>query len=145
MPIILSRISLYWFFQVLNGYTSVCMVFFVKSFHETMLANPVRAYQNLGFSPTAVEMLHNIIRGHGCALLAITVFLFKLGSGNNDSYLLIAITCGFTAYAHYCTLHHHLGSTVITNALGNMDALYQMICINIAVMVAATFAYYVGE
>ena len=62
----------FWTFQVINVPTAVGMFLFPRHFHQAMLKKPAAVYSALGFSPTAVAMLHNVLRGQGAALLAIS-------------------------------------------------------------------------
>jgi len=47
-----------------------------KQFHESLFKNPEAVYEKLGFSTIAVEMVHNIIRGQGAVLLAVSIFIW---------------------------------------------------------------------
>lgn len=114
----------------MNGATSLSMVI-----------NPKKAYSTLGFSHIAVGMLHNVIRGQGCALLAITVFLFVLGCGDANAFLLIAFTCRTAMFAHFCTFQHHQESAPVMKAIGSIDPLNCMIWLNFVITVGALFLY----
>lgn len=59
MQKILQQIA-FWSFQIINTLTGLLMSFFPKQFHESLFNNPQAVYANLGFSPVALEMLHNV-------------------------------------------------------------------------------------
>lgn len=133
----------FWVFQVLNGLTSLAMAWTPATFHESLLPKPPqRTYQLLGFSPTAVEMVHNNIRGHGCALMTISVYLAIQGPDERLSYLLIGLTCLFAFISHSCTGIHHLGSPTVIAAVGSIKPLYNMLAVNAVVCVAAMYKYW---
>lgn len=136
--------AVFWLFQVLNGLTAIALSTVPKRFHETMIEDPERAYGRLGFSPTALEMLHNVLRGQGAALLAITVFLFYVGPSARQSYLLIGIACGLTLVAHVETLRHHRNSAVVRTAIKSLSAMYVMIAINLILSGAAFWVFFAG-
>jgi hypothetical protein len=128
----------YWFFQIVNGFTSLALVINPKKFHESTFKEPDRVYFAVGFSVTAREMLHNVLRGQGAALLSITMFLFYLGPNESKSMLLIAITCFLAAYTHIQTYRHHLASALVREALGDsLKSIYFLIGINLVVGSAA--------
>lgn len=81
--------AVFWVFQIINFSTALSMFLVPRRFHEAMLRQPQEFYARLGFSDTAVEMLHNVVRGQGAALLAISCALFYMGAGTPGSFLLI--------------------------------------------------------
>ena len=80
------RGAAFWVFQIINVATALGMFVAPRRFHESMLEHPQEVYAKLGFSGAAVEMLHNVIRGQGAALLAISCALFYLGSGARRAF-----------------------------------------------------------
>lgn len=132
----------YWLFQLLNFPAAVCLVLVPRVSHESLFADPQRAYEALGFSPTAQEMLHNVLRGQGGALLAISIFLFYIGSKRKEGFLLIALTCLGTLSAHIATLIQHTQSTSVMAAIGSVMPLYVMIAINGIIGVACLVCWY---
>lgn len=134
---------LFWAFQVINGLTALSMFLAPKTFHESMLKEPAKIYAKLGFSETAVEMLHNVIRGQGAALLAISAYLFALGSDERSAYLLIALACGLSLCAHIATARHHAKSPLVMEAIGSLGAMYPILAINTTFALLAS-AIYVG-
>jgi hypothetical protein len=94
-----------------------------RRFHEAMLKQPAAVYSALGFSPTAVAMLHNMLRGQGAALLAISGGVCYLRPAHPGSFLLIALTCGLSLIAHGCIGLHHRKSAQVRAALGDIKAL----------------------
>jgi hypothetical protein len=106
-----------------------------------MIKNPKQAYARLGFSPTAIEMLHNVIRGQGAALLAISGMLFYLGPKTQASYLLVALTCGLSLIAHILAARHHLRSGIVMEALGNITPIYPIIGINLVLGIMAVWLF----
>ena len=123
----------FWVFQLINAPSALGLVLAPKRVHESMFADPPRAYEILGFSPTAVEMVHNVLRGQGAALLAISAYLFAIGPDDPGASLLIALTCGLSAVAHALTLRQHLGDARVREAIGSLGSLYGMIATNLAV------------
>ena len=132
---------LFWAFQLINGLTALSMFFAPKKFHESMLKDPKTIYAKLGFSETAVEMLHNVIRGQGAALLAITIYLFVLGSGERSAYLLIALACALSLVAHIATTRHHAKSALVMDAIGSLGAMIPILAINAVVAALAAVIY----
>jgi len=128
-------------FQVINGFGSLGLVLDPKGTHERLLKNPQKAYQVLGFSETALEMLHNVLRGQGAALLGITASLAAMGTKNRDSYGLIASTCLFSAAANFFTAWHHRKSSVVMSVVDELTSLYGLIALNAAVGGAALACY----
>ena len=116
-----------------------------RGFHESLFRNPQRVYQQLGFSDVAVEMLHNVIRGQGAALLAVSIFLWVAGSRQRSSYLLIALTCLLSVFAHLMTLQHHLNSPLVMEAIGGAGSLYVAISITSVSGVLAGATYFTWQ
>ncbi len=133
--------GVFWAFQLINLLSSLAMFLAPRRFHESLLKDPARAYAQLGFSPTAVEMVHNVIRGQGAALLAISVFLLVTGPSSRPSYLLIGIACTLTLLSHLGTAVHHLKSPLVMSVIGSISSMYPMLVIN-AVFAAAGFILY---
>lgn len=131
----------FWLFQTLNTLTAASLFLTPRKAHESMFKDPARVYAELGFSATAVEMLHNVLRGQGAALMAVSVFLFVAGPENPLSFLLIALTCGFTMIAHIATARHHIRTPAVIKAIGSIGALFSMIAVNAVVASAALFAF----
>lgn len=123
MQKILQQIA-FWSFQIINTLTGLLMSFFPKQFHASLFNNPQAAYANLGFSPVAVEMLHNVIRGHGSVLLAVSVFIWMIRMKTRSVHLLILIVCALSVYAHVMTLHQHLTTPEVAGAIGSFASLY---------------------
>ena len=119
----LLRHAAYWSFQVINTVTALLMTFVPRQFHESLFDNPARAYALLGFSETAVDMVHNVIRGHGAVLLAVSLFLWVQRMKSRSSFLLIFLVCALSVYAHAMTLGHHMGSEVVVQAIGDFKSL----------------------
>jgi hypothetical protein len=138
----LLRPVAFWSFQIINTLTGVGMSLNPRGFHEGLLRDPQRVYQQLGFSDVAVEMLHNVIRGQGVALLAISIFLWIVGPRERSSYLLISLTCALSVVAHLMTLRHHLSSPLVMEAIGGAESLYLAISITSIVGVLASGAYF---
>ncbi len=132
----------YWLFQLLNFPTALGLTLAPRISHESLFPDPQRAYETLGFSPIAQEMLHNVLRGQGVALLAISIFLFYSGPKRKESYLLIALTCLGTLTAHVVTLMHHTQSPTVMEAIGSVAPLYAMIAINAVVGLAGLACWY---
>ena len=120
----------FWFFQIVNTITALFMTFLPGPFHESLFRNPKDVYAKLGFSELAVEMLHNVIRGHGAILLAVSIFIWIERWKSRSVFLLISFVCGLSAYAHIMTLRQHLQSAEIVDAIGNFRSL--------SIMIAAT-------
>jgi hypothetical protein len=139
---LLLRYAAFWIFQVINTLTGVGMSLNPRGFHEGLLRDPQRVYQQLGFSDVAVEMLHNVIRGQGVALLAISIFLWIVGSRQRSSYLLIALTCLLSVVAHLMTLRHHLSSPLVMEAIGGAEPLYVALSITSISGVLAGATYF---
>ncbi len=134
--------SAFWSFQVINTVTAVLMTFLPKQFHESMFKNPAAVYEKLGFSNIAVEMLHNVIRGQGAVLLAVSIFIYIAGMKSRAVYLLIAIVCVFSVYAHIMTLFQHLRTEEIVSAIGNFSGLYFTILITSSVGILNCIAFF---
>jgi hypothetical protein len=109
------------------------MTFIPKQFHESLFKNPEAVYEKLGFSAIAVEMVHNIIRGHGAVLLAVSIFIWIERMKSRSAYLLISIVCALSVYAHVMTLHQHLKTAEIVGAIGNFGSMYATIIITTVV------------
>jgi hypothetical protein len=109
------------------------MTFVPKQFHESLFKNPEAVYEKLGFSAIAVEMVHNIIRGHGAVLLAVSIFIWIERMKSRSVYLLISIVCALSVYAHVMTLHQHLKTAEIVSAIGNFGSMYATIIITTVV------------
>jgi hypothetical protein len=118
------------------------MTFIPKQFHESLFKNPEIVYDKLGFSSIAVEMFHNVIRGHGAVLLAVSIFIFIKGIKSRSVYLLIAIVCTLSVYAHIMTLNQHLRTEDIVRVIGNFGSLYVTIFITAAVGIMNCVVYY---
>ena len=131
----------YWLFQVINTITASMMTFLPKRFHEGLFNNPEMVYEKLGFSVIAVEMVHNIIRGHGAVLLAVSIFIWIEGMKSRAVYLLIALVCALSVYAHIMTLHHHLRTTEVAAAIGDFGSLYMTILITAVVGILNLVVY----
>lgn len=115
---------IFWVFQVVNCICGLGLFLIPKAFHESMFENPPAVYAILGFSETAQEMLHNVLRGQGAVLLAVSLFLFALGRRERRSYLLIALVCGLSLAAHLFTLRQHLNSETVMWAVNDFSSLY---------------------
>jgi hypothetical protein len=100
------------------------MTFIPKQFHESLFKKPEVVYEKLGFSSIAVEMVHNVIRGHGAVLLGVSIFLWIERMKSRSVFLLISIVCALSVYAHLMTLHHHLKTAEIVSAIGNFGSMY---------------------
>ncbi len=135
-------IAVFWIFQVINGLTALGMFLQPQKFHESTFKDPEHVYRELGFSEVAVEMLHNVLRGQGAALLAITITVFYLGAESRASFLLIALTCGLSLSAHVFTARHHLGSEEVMKALGGIQAMYVILILNATVLLGAAVAFF---
>ena len=138
----------FWVFQLINAPSALGLILAPKRVHESMFTDHIRAYKILGFSsPTAVEMVHNVLRGQGAALLAISTYLFAIRSTDDpkgsSSSLLIALTCTLSAAAHALTLRHHLGNAKVREAIGSsFGSLYGMIATNLTVGGVAFVAWW---
>lgn len=141
MDRILKNIS-FWSFQIINTLTACLMTFIPKQFHESLFKNPVLVYEKLGISSIAVEMFHNVIRGHGAVLLAVSIFVFLQGIKSRSVYLLIFIVCALSVYAHTMTLIQHLNSADIIRVIGNFGSLYFTIFITATVGIMNCIVYY---
>ena len=118
------------------------MTFMPKQFHESLFKNPEAVYEKLGFSAIAVEMVHNIIRGHGAVLLAISIFIWIDGMKSRSVYLLISIVCALSVYAHIMTLHHHLKTVEVVTAIGGFGSLYITIIVTAVVCILNLVVYF---
>jgi hypothetical protein len=134
----------YWVFQVLNTLSGVSLVLDPRKAHESLFKDPHKVYVELGFSVTAVGMLHNVLRGQGAALLAISIFLYFVGPGNPLAFLLIALTCGLSLIAHIATMQHHLANPLVMKAIGSIGALLPMVVVNSVVALGAIFVFLRG-
>lgn len=133
----------FWVFQIMNGLTSLAMVLAPRRFHESMLRAPEPTYLALGFSTIALEMLHNVIRGQGAALLAVSLYLFSLGPSQRSGFLLIGFVCFLSLLAHIATARHHLRSPEVMAALGTIRPMYGIFATN-TVMTALAIVGYLG-
>lgn len=131
----------FWSFQIINTLTASVMTFFPGRFHEILFKNPAWVYEKLGFSRTAVEMVHNLIRGQGAVLLAVSVFVWMEGRRSRSVYLLISIVCTLSVYSHVMALKQHLGAPAPVNALGSLASLYGIILITAVVGLLNFTAY----
>jgi len=129
----IARNLAFWSFQIINTITACLMTFIPKQFHESLFKNPEAVYEKLGFSAIAVEMVHNIIRGHGAVLLAVSIFIWIERMKSRSVYLLISIVCALSVYAHVMTLHQHLKTAEIVSAIGNFGSMYATIIITTVV------------
>jgi hypothetical protein len=129
----IARNLAFWSFQIINTITACLMTFVPKQFHESLFKNPEAVYEKLGFSAIAVEMVHNIIRGHGAVLLAVSIFIWIERMKSRSVYLLISIVCALSVYAHVMTLHQHLKTAEIVSAIGNFGSMYATIIITTVV------------
>ena len=125
----IARNLAFWSFQIINTITACLMTFIPKQFHESLFMNPEAVYEKLGFSAIAVEMVHNIIRGQGAVLLAVSIFIWIERMKSRSVYLLISIVCALSVYAHIMTLHQHLKTAEIVSAIGNFGSMYATIII----------------
>lgn len=135
------RVLAFWLFQIVNTVTGVLMTFFPKDFHESLFQNPQLVYEKLGFSTVAVEMIHNVIRGHGAVLLAVSIFIWMQGTKSRAVYLLIFIVSALSVYAHIMTLIQHLASPEIVSAIGDFGSLYAITAVTAAVGLISLAAY----
>ena len=134
--------SAFWSFQIINTITGFLMTFFPKYFHESLFANPQAVYEKLGFSSIAVEMLHNVIRGQGAVLLAVSVFIWIMWLKTRAVHLLILIVCALSVYAHIMTLHQHLATPQITSTIGSFASLYATIVVTTTVGLLNAYVYF---
>jgi hypothetical protein len=132
----------FWSFQIINSVAAFFMTFFPREFHESLFKDPEFVYAKLGFSPLAVEMTHNIIRGQGAVLLAVSIFLWIKGRKSNSAHLLISLVCLLSVYAHARTLVHHLKTTAVGTAIGSFEGLYITLVITAAVGVLNAIVYF---
>lgn len=136
----------FWIFQLLNGYAAASLVVAPQSSHEKTFAEPERVYRQLGFSETARGMLHNVLRGQGAALLAITAYLFFRGPAQRDSFLLIALTCLLAGATHVMTYRHHTRDAVVRETLGaSIKSIHGLIAVNAVVGGAALLVFLSGQ
>lgn len=132
----------FWSFQIINTITACLMTFIPKQFHESLFKNPQVVYEKLGMSNIAADMFHNVIRGHGAVLLAVSIFIFVQGIKSRSVYLLMAIVCVFSVYAHIMTLHQHFGSKEIVMAIDNFTNLYVTIVVAASVGILNGIVYF---
>ena len=118
------------------------MTFIPKQFHESLFKNPEAVYEKLGFSAIAVEMVHNVIRGHGAVLLAVSIFLWIERMKSRSVFLLITIVCVLSVYTHIMTLHQHLKTAEIVSAIGNFGSMYITIIITAVVGIMNFVVYF---
>lgn len=135
----------FWSFQIINTFTGLLMTFAPKSFHESLFANPQAVYEKLGFSPIAVDMLHNVIRGHGAVLLAVSVFAWMVRMKTRSVHLLIFWVCALSVFAHIMTLWHHLTTPAVSAAIGSFASLYLTIAITAVVGILNAMVYCGGR
>lgn len=127
----LAARSLFWSFQAINGFSAIALCIAPRRTHEATFRDPARVYQQLGFSPTAQEMLHNVLRGQGAAQLAISSYLAYLGPRNRSGYLLIALLCGYSGVAHIVNTRHHMNDANVRAAIGDdISSLYGIVLLN---------------
>lgn len=141
----MSRILIklaFWSFQIINTLTAVLMTFVPKQFHESLFKNPQVVYEKIGMSKIAVDMFHNVIRGHGAVLLAVSIFIFIQGIKSRSVYLLITIVCALSVFAHIMTLHQHLSSSEIVMAIDNFTSLYVTIFVTAGVGILNSIVYF---
>lgn len=132
----------FWSFQIINTLTACLMTIIPKQFHESLFKNPEIVYEKLGFSHVAVEMVHNVIRGHGAVLLAVSIFVWIEGMKSRSIYLLISIVCALSVYAHVMTLNQHLRTESIVTAIGNFNSLYLTILVTAVVGILNMIIYF---
>ncbi len=106
-----------------------------------MFENSAAAYAILGFSDTALDVLHNVLSEQGAALLAVSIFLFVLGRRGGRSYLLIFLVCGLSLVAHAFTLQQHLNSETVRRAVGDVGPLYGIMAVNALVVLGGIWTY----
>jgi hypothetical protein len=107
-----------------------------------LFKNPEAVYEKLGFSAIAVEMVHNIIRGHGAVLLAVSIFIWIERMKSRPVFSLISIVCALSVYAHIMTLHQHLKTAEIVNAIGYFGSMYITIIITAVVGILNLVVYF---
>ena len=95
----------------------------------------------MGFSETAVEMVHNVLRGQGAALLFVSAYLFVQGPRERNSFLLISLTCFTAALCHIVTMNHHKNNAIVMKAVESISPLYGMIGINVIIGGLAALVY----
>ena len=86
-------------------------------------------------------MVHNIIRGHGVVLLAVSIFIWIERMKSRSVYLLISIMCALSVYVHIMTLHQHLKTADIVSAIGNFGSMYATIIITAVVGILNLVVY----
>jgi hypothetical protein len=118
------------------------MTFIPRQFHESLFNNPSIVYEKLGFSSIAVDMFHNIIRGHGAVLLAVSVFIWIETVRSRSVHLLIFMVCALSVYAHVMTLKQHLSEEAIVAAIGNFGSIYVAIFVTAVVGVLNGIVYF---
>lgn len=74
--------------------------------------------------------------------LALSSLALYTGPGNRGSFLLIVLTCGFSAVAHALTMRHHLRSRKVMDALGSINAIYPILGLNLVVAVMALWVFF---
>lgn len=132
----------FWSFQIINSVTAFFMTFIPREFHESLFKNPEFVYAKLGFSPLAVEMTHNIIRGQGAVLLAVSIFVWIKGWKSHSVHLLVSLVCLLSVYAHVLTLTHHLRTAAVRMAIGSFEGLYITLAITAVVGVLNGLVYF---
>ena len=135
----------FWSFQIVNTITACLMTFVPKQFHESLFNNPQVVYAQLGMSNVAVEMFHNVIRGHGAVLLAVSIFIFIRGIKSRSVYLLMALVCALSVYAHTMTLVQHLRTEVIVSVIGDFSSLYVTLFITAGIGILNAVVYFAWE
>lgn len=136
------RAAAFWSFQIINTLAALLMVFAPGPFHESLFSDPQAVYAKLGFSDIAVAMGHNLIRGHGAALLAVSIFIWIEGFRSRSVHLLMTLVCALSVYAHGMTLIQHLESEAIIHAIGNFGSLYGTIAVTAAVGILNGIVYF---
>jgi hypothetical protein len=136
------RYLAFWSFQIVNTITASLMTFIPGQFHESLFSNPSIVYEKLGFSSIAVDMFHNIIRGHGAVLLAVSIFIWIEGVKSRSVHLLIFMVCTLSVYAHVMTLKQHLSEEAIIAAIGNFGSIYLAIFVTAVVGVLNGIVYF---
>ncbi|KAK6497664.1 hypothetical protein TWF481_012069 [Arthrobotrys musiformis] len=128
-------------FQAINGLSSASLFLAPKQSHESLFQEPQRAYDQLGFSPTAAEMLHNVLRGQAAALLSISTYLYSRGPKKADSFLLIGIAGAFTFVSQILTARHHVRNPQVMEALGSIKGIYPLLGLNLAFAAGGAWFY----
>lgn len=136
------RSLIFWLFEIITGLSALAMFAQPRRVHESLVPDPGATYKKLGFSPLAVEMVHNVIRGQGAALLAISIFLVYLGPMHTGSFLLIAIASTLTLLSHLATARHHAGSPQVMAAIGSLRSLYALVAINAFFALMGTWLFF---